>query len=294
MPRLHRPAHSVREVCVTGLLLAICGSSSGTTITFDFDSGIDLASFSVFNVGELFTISTEGQDLRISKPEDDGTVLPLGFLLGGIESTFTIDGDFSLTVDFTLHDFPPTGGPCCPLNEALLRVESEDGSMGFMIYRLRIVDGNLLPVWLDGVGVIGEQSTTLTSGRFRITRSGTTLAGWFSETNGEFIQLGSASGWGGSSRVRLYVAQGKSVSGISRSTTPLDISFDNLVIEADQINMPCLTDIDGDNIVGISDFLLVLAQWGPCPPDCFADVNGDGEVGILDFLLVLADWGPCP
>ncbi len=54
------------------------------------------------------------------------------------------------------------------------------------------------------------------------------------------------------------------------------------------------TDIDSDAFVGISDFLLVLAQWGPCPPQCVADVDGDGNVGILDFLLVLANWGPCP
>ena len=58
---------------------------------------------------------------------------------------------------------------------------------------------------------------------------------------------------------------------------------------------PCLAaDIDGDGQVGIGDFLLVLAQWGPCPPKCFADVNGDGDVGIADFLMVLGAWGPCP
>ena len=58
---------------------------------------------------------------------------------------------------------------------------------------------------------------------------------------------------------------------------------------------PCLAaDVDGDGQVGIGDFLLVLAQWGPCPPNCLADVNGDGEVGILDFLTVLGAWGPCP
>ena len=285
----------MQKMIPTVLLLAVCGSSPATTtISFDFDSGVDPASFSVLNVGDLFTVDTDGPDLRISKPEDDGTVLPLGFLLGGIQSTFTIDGDFSVTVDFTLHDFPPTAGPCCPVNEALLRVESEDGSMGFMIYRIRIVDNvNELATWVDGVGVIAGQQSTLTNGRFRITRSGTTLSAWFSEGNGAFMALGSVSGWDGPFRVQPYVAQGKSVSGISRSTTSLDISFDNLVIEADQIHTPCLTDIDGDSIVGIGDFLLVLAQWGPCPPECFADVDGDGDVGILDFLLVLADWGPC-
>ncbi|MHC4103284.1 MAG: hypothetical protein ACYSW1_20685, partial [Planctomycetota bacterium] len=53
-------------------------------------------------------------------------------------------------------------------------------------------------------------------------------------------------------------------------------------------------DIDRDNVVGIVDFLALLAQWGPCPPwpdACRADLDGDGVVGITDFLAVLAAWG---
>ena len=53
-------------------------------------------------------------------------------------------------------------------------------------------------------------------------------------------------------------------------------------------------DIDGDGVVGITDFLLLLADWGPCPapPEyCPADLDGDGVVGIKDFLLLLASWG---
>ena len=61
-----------------------------------------------------------------------------------------------------------------------------------------------------------------------------------------------------------------------------------------RIGVSCEADLDGDEIVGIGDFLLVLAQWGPCPPECLGDVDGDGEVGILDLLLILASWGPCP
>jgi hypothetical protein len=52
-------------------------------------------------------------------------------------------------------------------------------------------------------------------------------------------------------------------------------------------------DIDGDGIVGINDFLLLLAAWGPCPDppaDCPADIDGNGEVNINDFLLLLAAW----
>ena len=61
-----------------------------------------------------------------------------------------------------------------------------------------------------------------------------------------------------------------------------------------RISAICASDSDNDGIVGIGDLLLVLAQWGPCPPECLGDVDSDGVVGINDFLQVLADWGPCP
>ncbi len=55
-----------------------------------------------------------------------------------------------------------------------------------------------------------------------------------------------------------------------------------------------LGDVDGDGIVGILDFLLVLGNWGPCPepcpPSCAADLDDDCQVGIFEFLLVLGNW----
>jgi hypothetical protein len=54
-------------------------------------------------------------------------------------------------------------------------------------------------------------------------------------------------------------------------------------------------DLDGDGIVGVDDFLQLLAAWGPCPgpPDpCPADLDGDGDVGVTDFLILLGEWGP--
>ena len=57
---------------------------------------------------------------------------------------------------------------------------------------------------------------------------------------------------------------------------------------------PIPGDADGDGIVGINDFLLVLGNWGPCPtpcpPTCLGDVDDDCVVGIQDFLLVLGNW----
>jgi predicted outer membrane repeat protein len=57
-------------------------------------------------------------------------------------------------------------------------------------------------------------------------------------------------------------------------------------------------DLNGDGCVGVSDFLLILASWGPCancdvPAACPGDFDGDCEVGVTDFLLLLANWGGC-
>ena len=54
----------------------------------------------------------------------------------------------------------------------------------------------------------------------------------------------------------------------------------------------CAGDLDGDGVVGIVDFLALLAAWGPNPGHP-ADLDGDGVVGIVDFLALLGAWGPC-
>jgi hypothetical protein len=55
----------------------------------------------------------------------------------------------------------------------------------------------------------------------------------------------------------------------------------------------CRADLDGDGVVGIIEFLEVLAAWGACWC-CGGDIDGDGVVGVLDFLAVLEAWGACP
>ncbi len=53
-------------------------------------------------------------------------------------------------------------------------------------------------------------------------------------------------------------------------------------------------DIDMDGVVGITDFLMLLAAWGPCPDpplECPADIDDSGDVDINDFLDLLAAWG---
>jgi subtilisin family serine protease len=57
-----------------------------------------------------------------------------------------------------------------------------------------------------------------------------------------------------------------------------------------------LADLNGDGVVSVNDFLLLLGFWGPCPsgPGCPGDIDGDGRVDVNDFLLLLAHWGPRP
>jgi hypothetical protein len=53
-------------------------------------------------------------------------------------------------------------------------------------------------------------------------------------------------------------------------------------------------DMNGDFEVNLQDFLLLLAEWGPCggpcPPACPGDFDGDCQVGVSDFLILLAHW----
>ena len=54
-----------------------------------------------------------------------------------------------------------------------------------------------------------------------------------------------------------------------------------------------LGDLNGDEIVGASDLLILLANWGRCADcdDCNADIDGNCTVGASDLLILLSNWG---
>ena len=60
-----------------------------------------------------------------------------------------------------------------------------------------------------------------------------------------------------------------------------------------QLRRITVGDFDGDGLVGITDLLILLSNWGPCPPKvpCPADLDANGTVGIIDLLILLANWG---
>jgi hypothetical protein len=58
------------------------------------------------------------------------------------------------------------------------------------------------------------------------------------------------------------------------------------------VNVGVPGDLDGDGVVGITDLLILLSDWGRCPPGpCTSDLDRDGAVGITDLLILLANWG---
>jgi hypothetical protein len=54
--------------------------------------------------------------------------------------------------------------------------------------------------------------------------------------------------------------------------------------------IPCPEDLNGDDIVDVSDLLELLSQWGSSGT---ADIDGSGTVDVQDLLLLLAAWGVC-
>ncbi|MBT8208686.1 MAG: hypothetical protein KJO18_10455 [Acidimicrobiia bacterium] len=66
--------------------------------------------------------------------------------------------------------------------------------------------------------------------------------------------------------------------------------------EFGNMSTACPADVDGDNEVGFTDLIAVLAAWGTCDCTiaCPEDIDGDGDVGFLDLVSVLSTWGPCP
>jgi len=54
----------------------------------------------------------------------------------------------------------------------------------------------------------------------------------------------------------------------------------------------CDADLDGDNVVGFSDYSMFGTAWGTSDPD--SDFDGDGTVGFSDYGIFGASWGGPP
>ncbi|MXX14391.1 MAG: choice-of-anchor D domain-containing protein, partial [Gemmatimonadetes bacterium] len=55
------------------------------------------------------------------------------------------------------------------------------------------------------------------------------------------------------------------------------------------LSLEAKSDFDGDGVVSVTDFLLLVEAFGSTNPKF--DIDGDGAVGITDFLLFVESFG---
>ena len=54
----------------------------------------------------------------------------------------------------------------------------------------------------------------------------------------------------------------------------------------------CPADLNGDHVVDLLDFAILMQNWGTCAC-CAADLNGDGMVDGADRTILNNNFGPC-
>lgn len=72
------------------------------------------------------------------------------------------------------------------------------------------------------------------------------------------------------------------------------LASDHLLFCADFRPPGTPADLNGDGVVDVIDLLILLGDWGACPPPpdaCPGDLDQDGSVDVLDLLDLLAHWG---
>ncbi len=182
----------------------------------------------------------------------------------------------------TFDAFPPTadepmGLSAGPLGTLFIKIDTNSNADGLRMFTVDPVTLQFAPYAYIGHPFVGGN----TAGTYNSTYDFAIAMDSFNDVIRSYVESGAV-------QEGAIFATGVSTDGFSGELT-------RIITIGDTINgatpPPC-GDTDGDGVVGIADFLAVLAAWGPCP-GCREDLTGDGVVGIADFLLVLSSWGPC-
>ncbi len=198
-------------------------------MTYDFDAGLPSDFTAFIDPHSLFTVDATGGHLNVFKDADG--ITENAFIAAGIVSNFTLTGDFIVTVDFTIIDLP-FANTARGLNESVLSLNS--ASELFEVLSFTTASEQKIEAYETAIGPIGPQSGGTTTGTYELDRTGNTLT---AKINGSTIGTATYSA-SDPLRVELFGAQGLDQLGQPRSTTALDIQFDNLVVTAADIQQP--------------------------------------------------------
>ncbi|MEE2907781.1 MAG: lytic polysaccharide monooxygenase [Planctomycetota bacterium] len=172
--------------------------------------------------------------------------------------------------------------PQGPDSASISLVNSWDGSwQGEVIIENSFGDLSMLNwtiEWDGGPDIINLwDATSTTDGNHTIVQG---------EAWNSFIPSGGSSSFG-------FIAQG---------TWPP--TFSNVILNGFEINLDgapndgdttgCSGDVNLDDVVDVTDMLLVLDGWDSTDPGNPADLDDDGVVAVGDVLVILEAWGSCP
>jgi len=219
-------------------MMAFASAAQATEHVYDFANGPG-PDFTVLNDGSLWSVGTTGPNVSIAKPADDLSVLPQAFTFGGFKSNFSVDGDFTITVDFQLPILNRDLSNSETLNESILAALTTNDQQLFEV--LRYVQGNdtseLLEASASGVGPIGPQAapaSIINDGRYRLTRVNGLMSAYYAETGSDaFTLIGTTSGFTGPMYLKVAAVEGSNLSNSNRAANAMSVSYDNLIVDAD-------------------------------------------------------------
>ena len=203
--------------------------------SWDFDSG-DITGLSLVREGEPWNADLESGSLRFWKPEDDRSSNNFEAIWCGFATDFDLSGDFTVTVDFDLTEFPRATGHI-GTNACSLFVIEEDGSLGLGLMSLWVSTSRTRVFLVNhSEGNVRSIPSSFTAGRYRITRVGSSLTGSVAPADSSSFEIiGGRDGVTGSVSLEGLARQGVSVTRSGgRSNTALDVTYDNLVVEVDE------------------------------------------------------------
>lgn len=163
--------------CFLALLLLLPGTGAGAVVFTDaFTSGINGAHWNVISNQPLYTVNDSYGDIRFSRPGGGSQ----GFQYIGLDFLHDVSGNFDVSIRFRDASINRVNGT--PGNQ--IQLNAIFGSQLFAVVRGDEVGSNdNVHVYRDPPqSVHGTQSTTATSGLLRITRTGTTVRGYFNST----------------------------------------------------------------------------------------------------------------
>lgn len=154
-----------------------CSSAPASTFFDDFSGGLQPGYWTIMeSIPGFYSLDASHENVQLAKTSAHNT--------GGVQYIFIrlnlarfggpIAGDFSTQVSFTNAAVPGPG-----LDQVELHTYYQDSSIFFAVYDNS--SGLNAHVW-DGGSVRGVNAATQNSGTFRITRSGSTVSGYFNDT----------------------------------------------------------------------------------------------------------------